>query len=82
MRHVQIATKTYRDNSARSIDLPTILIEYNDDTQVLEQLHKYQLKNHTKSRTWHIKLLQAVGLLLDYMEVNQENYISAKDFFV
>ena len=41
MRHVQIATKTYRDNSARSIDLPTILIEYNNDTQVLEQLHKY-----------------------------------------
>jgi site-specific recombinase XerD len=81
MRHVQIATKTYRDNSARSIDLPTILIEHKGDTQVLEKLHKYQLKNHTKSRTWHIKLVQAVGLLLDYMESNQENYTSAKNFF-
>lgn len=81
MRHVQIATKTYRDNSARSIDLPTILIEHNGDTQVLEQLHNYQLKNHTKSRTWHIKLVQAIGLLLNYMELNHENHISAKDFF-
>jgi len=48
MRHVQITTKTYRDNSAKSIDLPTILIEHDGDTQVLEQLHKYQSKNHTK----------------------------------
>lgn len=81
MRHVQIATKTYRDNSARSIDLPTILIEHNSDTHVLEQLYKYQLKNKIKSRTWHNKLVQAVGLLLDYIESNQENYTSAKDFF-
>ena len=30
MRHIQITTKTYRDNSARSIDLPTILIEHDN----------------------------------------------------
>ena len=35
MRHIQITTKTYRDNSARSIDLPTILIVHDGDTQVL-----------------------------------------------
>lgn len=66
MRYVQITTKTYRDNSAKSIDLPTLLIEYNGEVQVLEQLHKYQLKYHTKSRSWHNKLVQAVGLLFKY----------------
>lgn len=81
MRHVQIETKTYIDNSVRSIDLPTIIVEQNGNTQLLEQLHKYQLENYTKSRSWHIKLVQAVGLLLDYIESNQDNYTSAKDFF-
>ncbi|HYE68267.1 MAG TPA: gamma-mobile-trio recombinase GmtY [Anaerovoracaceae bacterium] len=81
MRYVQVSTKAYRDNSGRSVDLPTILIEYNGETQILEQLHRYQLKNRIKSRTWHIKLVQAVGLLLDYIEVNQKCYSSAKEFF-
>ena len=81
MKHVKIVTRTYEDNSSRSIDLPTILIECNGEVKVLDQLHKYQLKYHTKSRSWHNKLVQAVGLLLDYMEANQDNYTSAKEFF-
>ncbi|MBK5246739.1 MAG: site-specific integrase [Peptostreptococcaceae bacterium] len=81
MKHVRIATQTYRDNSAKSINLPSLLIEHDGIVQVLEQLHEYQLKYHWKSRTWHSKLIQAVGLMLDYMEANQYNYTSAKDFF-
>ena len=81
MKHVKITTKTYRDNSAKSIDLPTLLIEYEGETKVLEQLHEYQLKYRNKSRSWHNKLVQAVGLLLDYMGANPGNYTSAKEFF-
>lgn len=81
MRHVQVTTKTYRDNTGRSIDLPTLLIEHNGDTMLLEQLYRYQIKNYGKGRSWHKKLVQATGLLLDYMEANQKYYNSAKEFF-
>lgn len=81
MRHVQISSKTYKDNTKLSIDFPTLLIEYNGETVLFEQLHRYQIKNRGKSGSWHKKLVQAVGLLLDYMEANQEYYSSAKEFF-
>ena len=57
------------------------MVEYNGKVQVLEQLLKYQLKYGMKSRCWYNKLIQAVGLLLDYMEVNQSYYTIPKDFF-
>lgn len=81
MRYVQVSSKTYRDNTGRSIDFPTLLVEYNGETMLFKQLHRYQIKNRSKSRTWHKKLVQAVGLLLDYMEANQKYYSSAKEFF-
>lgn len=81
MRYVQVSSKTYKDNTGRSIDLPTLLVEYNRETKLFEQLHRYQIKNRSKSRTWHKKLVQAVGLLLDYMEANQQYYSSPKEFF-
>lgn len=81
MRYVQVSSKTYRDNTGRSIDFPTLLVEYNGETILFEQLHRYQIKNRSKSSTWHKKLVQAVGLLLDYMEANQEYYSSPKEFF-
>lgn len=81
MRYVQIASKTYRDNTGRSIDFPTLLVEYNGETILLEQLHSYQIKNRGKSRTWHKKLVQSVSLMFDYMLTNKECYSSAKDFF-
>lgn len=73
MKHVKVNTETYRDNSAKSINLPTILIEYNGEIQIIKQLHEYQIKYHTKSRSWHKKLIQAIGLLLDYLEANEDN---------
>lgn len=27
--YVQVSSKTYRDNTGRSIDFPTLLVEYN-----------------------------------------------------
>ncbi len=81
MGYVQVSSKTYRDNIRRSIDLPTLLVEQNGEVLLFEQLHKYQIKNRNKSSSWHKKLIQAVGLLLDYMEANQEYYSSPKEFF-
>lgn len=74
MRHVKIKTKTYKDNTGKSIDLPTLLVEYNGKVQVLEQLLKYQLKYHIKSRSWHNKLIQVVELLLDYLYGSKSRY--------
>lgn len=81
MKHVRVNAKTFRDNSGKYINLPTILIERNDEVQVFKQLHEYQIKYYFKSSSWHEKLIQATGLLLDYMEANQNNYTSAKEFF-
>ena len=82
MNYVKVYTKTYRDNSARYIELPSLLIEQDGETQIFEQLLRYQIKYNHKSRTWHNKLIQAVGLLFDYMNANPNNYVSAKDFFI
>ena len=81
MRHVQVLSKIYRDNSGHYISLATILLEINGNITTLEPLLKYQISNHYKSRSWHIKLLQAVGLLLDYMDANQDINVSAKEYF-
>lgn len=81
MNYVKVYTKTYRDNSARYIELPSLLIEQNGEKNIFEPLLKYQITNNHKSKTWHDKLLQAVGLLFDYMNANINNYTSAKEFF-
>ena len=38
MKHVKVTTKTYRDNSAKSIDLPTLLIEHEGEVRVLVEI--------------------------------------------
>ena len=81
INHVKVNSKIYRDNTGTSIDLPTILVEQNGKVQILEQLLQYQLKYCTKSMAWHNKLVQSVRLLLDYINANQDNYTSAKEFF-
>ena len=81
MNYVKIYTKTYRDNSARYIELPSLLIEQDGETKVFEQLLKYQIKYSHKSKTWHNKLIQSVSLLFDYMNANPNNYTTAKNFF-
>ncbi|MBZ9692211.1 gamma-mobile-trio recombinase GmtY [Clostridium sp. M14] len=81
MRYVKVSSKTYQDNTGKSIDFPTILIEYDGKTMIFEQLHRYQINKRYKSKAWQKKLVQAVGLLLDYMEANQNCCCSAKEFF-
>ena len=81
MRHVRVSSKTYRDNTGRSIGFPTLLIEYDGTTMLLEQLYIYQIKKRSKRGYWYKKLVQAVGLMLDYMDANKECYSSAQKFF-
>ncbi len=81
MKHVKVLTKTFRDNSGRSIELYSILIEHNGETSLLHPLHEYQLKKHIMSKSWHDKLVQAVELMLDYIDANQSYYLTPKDFF-
>ncbi len=50
MNYVKVYTKTYRDNSARYIELPSLLIEQDGETQIFEQLLRYQIKYSHKSR--------------------------------
>ena len=47
MRYAQVSSKTYRDNTGRSIDFPTLLVENNGETMLFEQLHRYQIKNRS-----------------------------------
>lgn len=81
MKHVKVLTKTFRDNTGKSIELYSILIEHNGETSLLHPLHEYQLKNHTMSRSWHDKLIQAVELMLYYIDANQNCFSSPIDFF-
>lgn len=81
MRYVRMLTKTYKDNTGRSIDLYSLLVEHNGETSLLHPLHEYQLKNHVMSKSWHNKLIQAVELMLDYMDANQHYFSSPKAFF-
>lgn len=53
MNYVKVYTKTYRDNSARYIELPSLLIEQDGESKIFEQLLKYQIKYSYKSKTWH-----------------------------
>lgn len=81
MKHVKVLTKIFRDNTGKGIELYSILIEHNGETSILYPLHEYQLKNHMMSRSWHNKLIQAVELMLDYIDANQNCFSSPKDFF-
>lgn len=81
MRHVKVMTKTVRDNTGMSLEIPTILIEQNDEVTPLWQLHEYLIKNKEMSKSWRDKLIQAVGLLLDYIDANHNSFSNPKDFF-
>lgn len=49
MNYVKVYTKTYRDNSARYIELPSLLIEQDGESKIFEQLLKYQIKYSYKT---------------------------------
>ncbi len=81
MIHVKILSKTIRDNTGMNIEIPVLLIEQNDRITPLWLLHEYLIKNQVMSNTWHSKLIQVVGLLLDYIDANHNCFPNPKVFF-
>ena len=71
MSHVRVNSKVLTDATGASTVIPVILMADGDSVVVLEPLVDYLLANsQARSLSWMRKVCQAVGLLLDYMEVN------------
>lgn len=78
MEHVVVRASVYRDASGVTTEIPVLITEDGP----LESLVTYLLdRAHARSFSWMQKLVQAVGLLLDYMTVNQDYYSEPKDLF-
>lgn len=81
MKHTMVFSKTVTDNTGLSIELPVVLVEQNGTVTVLWQLHHYLIKNKSMSDSWKYKIAQIVGLLLDYIDANQNCFPNAIRFF-
>lgn len=76
--HTVLSYKVVRDNTGVHQEIPVILTEFGP----LQPLIRYILKNWdnlSKSNT--NKLVQAVGLLIDYTEANHEAFDNPQDLF-
>lgn len=81
MIHTRVLTNTISDNTGKITEIPILLIEKDGEIDPLWSLHRYLMKNFTRSISWQNKLIQAVGLLLDYMEANNDCFPNPKDLF-
>lgn len=79
--HVKAPAIIVKDNSGRRIETSILLIENNGIIAPLFPLVEYLVKMHVKSRSSRDKLIQAVGLLLDYIEANYDCFKNPKDLF-
>lgn len=78
MTHAVVYYKVTRDNTGIHEEIPVILTECGP----LHPLIHYVLKNrHTLSQSNLDKLVQAVGLLIDYMEANHQVFDDPNDLF-
>lgn len=82
MSHVRTKAKVVTDHTGSSVTIPVILVEQGSEVQPLQPLVDYLLANyHSKSSSWMDKVCQGVGMLLDYVEANEDNYSDPKDLF-
>lgn len=78
MSHVTARAKVIQDNTEIDLELPIIVTEYG----VLTPLVDYFLeKAHARSYSWMQKVVQVVGLLLDYLRANQNCFNDSKTLF-
>ena len=78
MTHTVVRYKVVRDNTGIHEEIPVILTEFGP----LQPLIQYILKHrHMLSESNTNKLVQAVGLLIDYMEANHQAFASPEDLF-
>lgn len=78
MSHTVVRYKVARDNTGIHEEIPVILTEFGP----LEPLIRYILKHrHEMSESSLNKLVQAVGLLIDYMAANHQAFDNPDDLF-
>lgn len=78
MTHAVVYYKIARDNTGIHEEIPVILTEFGP----LKPLIQYILKHrHMLSESNTNKLVQAVGLLIDYMQANHQAFDNPKDLF-
>ncbi len=78
MTHTVVRYKVVRDNTGIHEEIPVILTEFGP----LQPLIQYILKHrHVLSESNTDKLVQAVGLLIDYTEANHQAFDNSKDLF-
>ena len=75
--YTSVKALIYGDNSGRRIELP-ILVSYDGPVKPLLQ---YQLLHQSNSHSWHVKLQQAVRLLLLYAAANPDSYLTPRELF-
>jgi integrase len=76
--HTVVRYKIVRDNTGIHEEIPVILTEFGP----LQPLIQYILKHlHILSQSNTNKLVQAVGLLIDYMEANHQAFDNPQDLF-
>lgn len=66
--HVVVTAKVYSDCSGAYAELPALVTEAGVLTPLLDYCVHH---HHDRSHSWMRKLIHSVGLLLDYVEVNQ-----------
>lgn len=77
MEHVTRYCKFVSDNSGVTTEIPIILTEQGP----LQPLALFLWENRRRSKSWMVKLNQAVSLLLDYMSANRDIYASPEEMF-
>lgn len=78
MTHTVVYYKVVRDNTGIHEEIPVILTEFGP----LQPLIRYLLKDrHVSSGSSTNKLVQAVGLLIDYMAANHSAFDNPHDLF-
>ncbi len=78
MTHTVVYDKVVRDNTGIHEEIPVILTEFGP----LQPLIRYILKRrHLLSGSNTNKLVQAVGLLIDYLEANHPAFDNPNDLF-
>lgn len=78
MTHVVARYKVVRDNTGIVTEIPVILTEFGPLMPLVHYLLKHQ---HILSESTIDKLVQAVGLLVDFIEANHSCYTDPTDLF-
>lgn len=77
MDHTSVRATIYEDNTGIAVEIPIVLTE----AGYLDSLIGYCIVNRHRSYSWMQKLVQAIGLLLDYTDANFCCFETPADLF-